>query len=676
MVKVFMFFIVFKCFVSISQTQINEIVPPIYSEIKKVNEEFFLLENTDSLTYLDIKNRKIYNTYYRYIFLAKNNISVAINDSNRYFHVDSTGQPIYLSKYETSSNYINGIAIVGNNEYRTLIDKKGKEIFSRRDVEFIYFNHDFVLYQLKNKRFLEDYNKNIIFQGDIKTYGGLVYIKTLNTIKFLTKTGFIKNEYEYISQISPKFYSFKRNGINGILNNDFKEIVQFDEKIETSDIGNKIKNDSILFLIKNKKWALFDVNKGIKTGFEYDKLEYLNKNLIIATIGIKKGIINTEGIVISDFIWESITRIKDSDNWISVSNDYQNKNIIDYEGNILFKPKNIFSGFTQCTFINDSLFIIKKDTHFGIINNRSEIVAPFEYDEIEHFKNGYGRAVKIHKTDGEVTNLEHGLLNINGDFYGTQSYCSNIQLKNGYIVMQKKPYYSVIDSAFNNIIPFSEEITNISGPFDGFFVAKKNNKYGYINLKGEPVTDYQFNSAERFINGLARVNFDSYINTKGELVYEHLDLEDKPYFYEGFCVFNENGKWGVINEDLQIIIPPIYDSIEIINGTYLKVLLNNRFGIINKKHKVVLAIEYDTITNISNKFCFINKSDTKNQIIVLKEEGIEKTEYEYVHYFSNRTLFFSGNGIKTTNNYFLVKVKKNGKFGMVELQDNFSIQME
>jgi len=130
MVKVFMFFIVFKCFVSISQTQINEIVPPIYSEIKKVNEEFFLLENTDSLTYLDIKNRKIYNTYYRYIFLAKNNISVAINDSNRYFHVDSTGQPIYLSKYETSSNYINGIAIVGNNEYRTLIDKKGKEIFN------------------------------------------------------------------------------------------------------------------------------------------------------------------------------------------------------------------------------------------------------------------------------------------------------------------------------------------------------------------------------------------------------------------------------------------------------------------------------------------------------------------------------------------------------------------
>ena len=52
----------------------------------------------------------------------------------------------------------------------------------------------------------------------------------------------------------------------------------------------------------------------------------------------------------------------------------------------------------------------------------------------------------------------------------------------------------------------------------GFAVVKEDDKWGYINTKGEQIIEYEFNDVHSFNKGLATVQKDGkwgYINTKG-----------------------------------------------------------------------------------------------------------------------------------------------------------------
>jgi len=64
---------------------------------------------------------------------------------------------------------------------------------------------------------------------------------------------------------------------------------------------------------------------------------------------------------------------------------------------------------------------------------------------------------------------------------------------------------------------------NVNKPNEKLFVNEIDDKYGYVNAKGEQVIECKFDVAEDFNEGLARVQKDDkwgYINTKGEQIIE------------------------------------------------------------------------------------------------------------------------------------------------------------
>ncbi|MDC0933638.1 WG repeat-containing protein, partial [Arcobacteraceae bacterium] len=82
-------------------------------------------------------------------------------------------------------------------------------------------------------------------------------------------------------------------------------------------------------------------------------------------------------------------------------------------------------------------------------------------------------------------------------------------------------------------------------------------------------------------------------------------------------VSNEEGKFGIINKEGELLIKPIYDSIGRYYNGFAKIELNNKFGLINEDFDVsvkpiydeALEFVYDTIiVKKFNKYGCIDKN--------------------------------------------------------------------
>lgn len=105
-------------------------------------------------------------------------------------------------------------------------------------------------------------------------------------------------------------------------------------------------------------------------------------------------------------------------------------------------------------------------------------------------------------------------------------------------------------------------------------------KYIYIDKEGNRLFDREFDAAWSFSEGYAVVLKEgrlfprtkgselpkwSYINKEGEYATE-LDFEDAGTFSNGYASVKNNGKWGIINRNFELVIPYKYDEIKIVEN--------------------------------------------------------------------------------------------------------------
>ena len=63
--------------------------------------------------------------------------------------------------------------------------------------------------------------------------------------------------------------------------------------------------------------------------------------------------------------------------------------------------------------------------------------------------------------------------------------------------------------------------------------------------------------------------------------------------------FRLNGKWGFINEQAQIVIPPQYDSVQAFNEGLAAVMQNDQWGYIDTIGKQVIPCKYDYVSHFN-----------------------------------------------------------------------------
>jgi len=132
---------------------------------------------------------------------------------------------------------------------------------------------------------------------------------------------------------------------------------------------------------------------------------------------------------------------------------------------------------------------------------------------------------------------------------------------------------------------------------------------------------------------------DGYINAKGEVVIEPR-FDDSYMFYADIAAIKLNDKWGFINKKGEIVIKPQFDDVVPYGGEVIIISVNKT---VQEKN---------------------GKTTTKKQYGLMNGKGeiVAKPQYDGIMYFAD--------------NYSLLRVEQNGKYGVMNAQGKLTIPIE
>ena len=254
----------------------------------------------------------------------------------------------------------------------------------------------------------------------------------------------------------------------------------------------------------------------------------------------KNGIINSKGEIIVQPVFDFIGLFNDSIALVLEGNEV---NYINTEG-----LKVSDGNFEDGEDFSDGLAPIKfeKNGKWGYINTTGKLVIDTIYDYGTEFNNGSaevefgdstfyidrkGVAIDInqesikpksYKIIGDSNSGTLGRLNEKGDTIMKPQYISFGYEQDGLIWYNKEGLYGLANIKGDIIMkPKFQHLSYFSK--NGLALAKLNNKFGYIDRKGNTIIDYKFDNAKGFKYDLAAVEVNKkwgFINRNNELVIE------------------------------------------------------------------------------------------------------------------------------------------------------------
>ena len=217
-----------------------------------------------------------------------------------------------------------------------------------------------------------------------------------------------------------------------------------------------------------------------------------------------------------------------------------------------------------------------------------------------------------------------------------------------------------ITPSFIELIKQYNELRSFS---EGLAAVKKNDKWGYINTKGDLVIPCEYDGYPReFSEGLAPVDKNGkwgFINTKGEIVIP-FEYDSADSFSEGLAAVKKNDKWGFINTKGDLVTPCEYDYTGKFSEGLAGVVKNYKYGFINTKGDLVIPCEYDGYPLEFSEGLAPAGKNGKDGFINTNGEIVIPFEYDLALGFSDG----------------LAPVEKNDKWGFINTKGDLVIPCE
>ena len=165
----------------------------------------------------------------------------------------------------------------------------------------------------------------------------------------------------------------------------------------------------------------------------------------------------------------------------------------------------------------------------------------------------------------------------------------------GLAAVMKKDKWGYIDREGYFAIP--PQFTDADGFSEGLAAVEKNNKYGYIGKSGAFAITPRFDAANDFREGVATVFvgekhhiIDKQGNTLATLADNITNVEP---FSDGLAPIEIDWKYGYINHEGKVVIPPRFDFAgPFVDGLAI-VETNDKWGLIDKGGNYVVPAQYD-----------------------------------------------------------------------------------
>ena len=328
----------------------------------------------------------------------------------------------------------------------------------------------------------------------------LRFTDTLACVEINGKYGFIDTtgkivvepQFDDIWNIGNGFFVVEVNNKDGVLNKSGQIVIepQFDNVYDFHEGLASVKVD--------EKFGFIDTTGKIVIEPQFDSRGEFYEGLASVKVDGKYGFIDTTGKIVIEPQFDDAICFSDGLAFVQVDGKQV---VIDKQGEIVFEPKfDIYS-------FSEGLALFSKNYKKGFINTQGEIVIEPQYDFAEDFKNGFA----LVGMDGEIKWYI--------DKLGNKVNDSTLQsiLDKEPLTPEDEKYYSLYT---NDYFLYHFGQSRFSQWWEQLFHTPN---YGYVDKTGKVVIDFQFEEADGFYDGLARVKVDGkygFIDKTGKMVIE------------------------------------------------------------------------------------------------------------------------------------------------------------
>lgn len=295
----------------------------------------------------------------------------------------------------------------------------------------------------------------------------------------------------------------------------------------------------------------------------YEDLHYVDKNIYAANFNGKYGLIDIDGNVILDFLYEDISSF-----WLG-----------------------------------NGLFYAQLNNKCGIIDKNNNIIFDFKYEQFQPA--GYDDNPKYIVA---YLNDKCGILDINENIVLPLEYKKYIFNKKEYFIVSKYGLWGVVDINNSVIIPIRYESLSFWSD-DNFCAQTEKGKWILININDEKICETEFDYIDSvFEDGKklrrAMINWkNGFIDGFGT-VKIGLNYEEVSWFNEGLAAVCLNNKWGLIDENENLIIPFEYDSqFFSLEDDLITAFKDGKWGIIDYDNNIITDFIYGDSGSCLLSFC-------------------------------------------------------------------------
>lgn len=324
-----------------------------------------------------------------------------------------------------------------------------------------------------------------------------------------------------------------------------------------------------------------------------DYKEYRKKmNAIISTYGpVEEDVIKLYEFTVENFSEDSAIDL--------VSGLYEqypdSKIVSDYYDSVKGKYVERICAYERIYDFAGEYAVYEQEGKKGLIDLDGKVVVEAVYDEIEY--NGKDKE-DISVRDGKDCFF------INQEGYKTkmpeEGFAALSTVSQSRIVAKKGDKYGYLDKNFNVKTDFIYD--DATPLYEGVGAVKQGEKWALIDRKGDLVTEFLFDEVSRNSRGICSVNKMIavkqgadffFVNEKGERLSEQTYEDIKAFEADNMCAVCIKGKWGYIDRDENLNIECSYEDARSFTNGYAAVKKGGIWGYIDENGHMVIQPVFD-----------------------------------------------------------------------------------
>lgn len=325
------------------------------------------------------------------------------------------------------------------------------------------------------------------------------------------------------------------------------------------------------------------------------------------------GVIDKSGVEIVPFIYDEVELLDNALILVSSDGLY---GLLNRDGSFRHKIE-----YTQIIDVDSLYYLLYKDDESELYCMNFSSPMRYEATELEELSSGYylaygfgGMKVGLFKSQdncelSNVLSIAYGEIKK----FGEDSFVG--EFKNDLKIINESNEM-MTDSIYGSISPIH----------NGYAIAVKESGVGYLNSQGQEVIDFKFESfmgmmySGLFHGGNAVVKSEGLfgiIDTLGN--YKIPSKYNQLIYLEGTYGVREGDNWSLLSLALDSITPGIYSSVDALGGGFVLYKENGKYGMMDPQLNSVFPPVYRSIKKFKNYFVTVGCGD--DLYYIMNKEG-------------------------------------------------------